>query len=30
MRERAHDIGASIRIDSQPGTGTRISVTCQC
>jgi signal transduction histidine kinase len=28
MRERAQDIGAAILIDSQPGQGTRISVTC--
>ena len=28
MRERAQGIGATIQIDSQPGTGTKISVTC--
>jgi len=28
MRERAQGIGAAILIDSQPGHGTRISVTC--
>jgi PAS domain S-box-containing protein len=28
MRERAQGIGAAIQIDSQPGHGTRISVTC--
>jgi len=28
MRERAQGIGAAILIDSQPGQGTRISVTC--
>ena len=27
MRERAHDIGARIEIDSQPGNGTHIRVT---
>ena len=30
MRERAQDVGASLLIDSQPGNGTRISVTCPC
>jgi signal transduction histidine kinase len=28
MRERAQGIGAGILIDSKPGQGTRISVTC--
>ncbi len=28
MRERAQGIGAAILIDSEPGQGTRISVTC--
>ena len=29
MRERAQGIGAAIQIDSRPGNGTRISVTCK-
>jgi len=29
IRERAEEIGAALRITSQPGKGTRIEVTCK-